>query len=151
MFSRRLRKQSLKALVFWPLSHAVYVLYAVGYQLVYSSGITFAVIGLGFFGLTRLRALMRISSGRRQSILLNPALIVGFCFFLVLQAFYVFKVEIGTRTARPFPRRLGRGARWAEVCGVLTYKRFIQVDSISACSTSCGTRTSEALDRLLGD
>ena len=93
VFSGRLRKQSLKALVFWPLSHAVYVLYAVGYQLVYSSGITFAVIGLGFFGLTRLRALMRISSGRRQSILLNPALIVGFCFFLVLPAFYVFKVE----------------------------------------------------------
>lgn len=57
----------------------------------------------------------------------------------------------GTRTARPFPRRLGRGARWAEVCGALTYKRFVQVDSISACSTSCGTRTSEAFDRLLGD
>lgn len=57
----------------------------------------------------------------------------------------------GTRIARPFPRRLRRGARWAEVCGALTYKRFVQVDSISACSTSCGTRTSEALDRLLGD
>lgn len=57
----------------------------------------------------------------------------------------------GTRTARPFPRRLGRGVRWAEVCGALTYKRFVQVDSISVCSTSCGARTSEALDRLLGD
>lgn len=37
--------------------------------------------------------------------------------------------KLGTRTARPFPRRLGRGARWAEVCGALTSKRFVQVDS----------------------
>lgn len=93
VFTGRLLGRPAMALVLWPLGHAFYIFYAVGYQIVYSTAVTFALIGLGWFGLRRLDALARLAPDRRWYGLRKIVMIIGTLSLLIYPGRFMFKIE----------------------------------------------------------